>query len=336
MKNLLIFFLALVLWMQVYPNAAQPGFWNAGGTGTFSLLYPEDSATYRKIQMVREKVSIQLYRGYAVVRGLYHMYNDTGETLNIRVGYPLNASYEGSSNYREEIRFDSLYSLRALTNGRMEEIIAQPFSGLENDNWYVWNTAFAPHDTTVVEVFFIVNTNETSISQGYSRDHNNGFIYLLETGATWKQPILQGEIRLRLMDGLTPDDIRGIAPGDAFMLHEDGKTLMYQFSDLSPTGENNIVIAYTPAIDNFDFGKVLLQQTALFDVVAAFSEELLPAGNFFLHSFGDPFEVSDSSGTYVGVLFLAIIYGIPLLAIFAVIFVGYLVFRRLRRNKKIS
>ena len=31
-------------------NVAQPGLWNAGGMGNFSLLYPEDSISYKKFR----------------------------------------------------------------------------------------------------------------------------------------------------------------------------------------------------------------------------------------------------------------------------------------------
>ena len=94
MKKIIQITLLLLLPFLAFSNAAQPGFWNAGGTGNFSLLYPEDSASYQKIQMVKELVAIQLYRGYAVVKGQYWMYNDTEEEVNIKVGYPLNAHFD--------------------------------------------------------------------------------------------------------------------------------------------------------------------------------------------------------------------------------------------------
>lgn len=205
-----------------YSNVAQPGLWNAGGMGNFSLMYPEDSLSYRKIQMADEKISIQLYRGYAVVKGIYKMYNDTKDTVRIKTGYPLNGSYDGETdNYkRAEIRFDSLYGLDVKINNLPAEIISEPADSSQgyshNDNWYIWNNIFSPEDTTVITVYFIVNTNNTSIRQGYTKDHFNGFIYVLETGSTWKQPIKSGEIRIQTMDDIITQDIKGIKPDSVF------------------------------------------------------------------------------------------------------------------------
>jgi hypothetical protein len=116
----LFIFLFCILPLKAFSNAAQPGFWNAGGTGTFSLLYPQDLEQFQKIQMVKEKVSIQLYKGYAVVKGEYWMYNDTKDSIRINVGYPLNSSYISTSHryIRKEIKFDFLYALFIATTSQ--------------------------------------------------------------------------------------------------------------------------------------------------------------------------------------------------------------------------
>lgn len=62
-------------------NIAQPGIYNAGGNGVFSPVFPQDSAAFQKIQMVREEVYVQVYPGFAVVKGCYWMYNTTDETI---------------------------------------------------------------------------------------------------------------------------------------------------------------------------------------------------------------------------------------------------------------
>lgn len=266
------------------------------------------------------------------------MYNETAEPVSIRVGYPLNASFDGNTGNREEVQFDSLYALRAFVNGLPVAIIAQPPGEVgnpgDNDNWYIWNTNFPPGDTTRVDVYFIVNTNETTISKGYDRDHNNGFIYLLETGATWKQPIVKGEIRLRLMDDLTADDIKGVSPETTLRLHSDAKTMMMQFQNLSPTGEDNLVISYTPNLSDFEFAEILTRENALLEAIELFAAENLNHSDFQPHDFGDPFEVSANSGWWIGALFLIMIYGIPLLALFVVILLGYQIFRMIKNRKK--
>ncbi len=51
-KLLIIILFSLPI--NILGNTAQPGFWGAGGTGTFSLLYPEDSLQYKKIQKMSQ------------------------------------------------------------------------------------------------------------------------------------------------------------------------------------------------------------------------------------------------------------------------------------------
>ena len=333
--------LLLLLTQATFSNIAQPGFWNAGGTGTFSLLYPEDSAAYRKIQMVQELVAIQLYRGFAVIKGSYRMYNETADTIRIRTGYPLNASYESRSTthgYLEEIRFDSLYGLQARVNQVPAEIIATPIADpnyyTENDNWYIWTTAFPPGDTTLIEVYFVVNTNETTILRGYDREHRNGFIYLLEPGATWKQPIVAGEIRIHPMEDLAPEEIHGIAPASVFGLSGDGKMLRTQFEYLSPTGDDNIVLAYGKNLKHFDFAAALGRQEALYKAIDAFAETSLAGRAFTPMTFGDPFAVTSGIGGYgVSALMILAIFGGPLLLLLGLVLAGVVIYRMLRKRK---
>ncbi len=322
----LIFIILFSFPINILGNAAQPGFWGAGGTGTFSLLFPEDSLQYKQIQMVKENVSIQLYRGYAVVKGKYWMYNPTSESVTIKVGYPLNSSFNSEtefSHHLTEIRFDSLYGLKAYRNGAavtiLSEAIDNPDAGLENENWYIWDNTFAFYDTTLITVYFIVNTNNTIIRKGYNKDHNNGFLYLLETGATWKQPIVEGEIRIKLMNGLLLGDIKGLSPDSLFVVDSKTGTLLTRFQNLSPTAKNNIIIAYTENLGEFNFQNVLNNQNDLFNKIDRFSLLQFDESNFVRKQFGDPFEV-ESTNLLTSILMI-ILFASPIFII-AVVIVG--------------
>jgi len=322
-KLLIIIFISFPLY--IFPNAAQPGFWGAGGTGTFSLLYPADSLQYKKIQMVKEIVSIQLYRGYAVVKGEYWMYNSTSEPVTIKVGYPLNSSFSSedpSNYYLTEVRFDSLYGLRAYRNGEavtiLSEAINNPDAGWANENWYVWDNIFTPSDTTLITVYFIVNTNNTIIRKGYNKDHNNGFIYLLETGATWKQPIVEGEIRIKLMNGLSIGDIKGLSPDSLFMSDSKTETLLKRFQNLSPSAKNNIIITYTENLDDFNFNDVLNKQDDLLRNINRFSSLQINESELVPRKFGDPFEVS-STNWLISILMSLLFAGGPFILLIGVI-----------------
>ncbi len=223
-------FLAMVLPVTCFSNTAQPGIFHAGGTMDFTLLFPEDSGSVRKIQMVDELVAIQLYRGFAVVKGEYKMYNTTDSAITIKVGYPVNTQYKatGKSSVATTIFFDQLYALKSYTNHKENFFLVQPGQAgrtMDENNWYAWVDTFRPKDTTIISVYFIVNTNNATIIEGYTNDANNAFIYLLETGAMWQQPILKGEVKIQLMDNLKIGDIRGITPASVFEV-DNGRNML--------------------------------------------------------------------------------------------------------------
>ncbi len=222
----------------------------------------------------------------------------TSESITIKVGYPLNSSFHSEtefSHHLTEIRFDSLYGLKAYRNGAMVPILSEaidnPDTGWENENWYVWNNTFEPSDTTLITVYFIVNTNNTIIRKGYNKDHNNGFIYLLETGATWKQPIIEGEIRIKIMDGLSLADIKGLSPDSLFISDVKTGILITRFQDISPTAKNNIIITYAENLDEFNFQNVLNKQDKLLKRIDHFSSLQINESDFAPKRFRDPLEV---------------------------------------------
>ncbi|MFK7808143.1 MAG: hypothetical protein AB8F74_10125, partial [Saprospiraceae bacterium] len=168
--------LVITITSKLKANAAQPGMWQAGGMANFSLHYPQDSAAFGKIQMQKELVSILLYKGFAVVKGEYWMRNDSDTSLQIRTGYPINASSEPRSRDKMEIWFDELYGLKVFTDGKETPLLKEE----KIDNWYVWENNFPKGKTTKIEVYFLMDTNQASILQGYTKNYSNGFVYLLE------------------------------------------------------------------------------------------------------------------------------------------------------------
>ena len=52
-----------------FSNTAQPGLWDAGGAGTFSFLFPEDSAAFKKIQNGESVTSVAFDSGYESLSG---------------------------------------------------------------------------------------------------------------------------------------------------------------------------------------------------------------------------------------------------------------------------
>ncbi|HSY62699.1 MAG TPA: hypothetical protein VK796_12530, partial [Cytophaga sp.] len=190
----------------------------------------------------------------------------------------------------------------------------------DNKNWYIWSNQFDAMDTTLIEVYFIVNTNETDITKGYNRDHANGFIYVLESGATWKHPIVKGEIRIRLMNDLELDNLHGISPDSIFKVND--KILITHFSNLTPTQANNIIITYADRDESFNFSKVISNTDALYRSVDAFADLVIEEDQFEVYTFDDPFEVHAwFGGLLAGLFMLFVMAGIPLLGIGLIVFI---------------
>jgi len=324
--------------VQLFSNAAQPGIWEAGGTGTFSLLFPEDSLAFRKIRMEKEKVFIQLYRGFAVVKGQYWMYNDTDESIRIKTGYPVNSYYQSEKRNRlAGVYFDELYQLKVHSEGQPVELLEQEIEQPEIfyqdiSNWYVWVNEFPPRQSTLIEVYFLVNTNNSYILEGYSKDRFNAFIYLLETGANWKQPIGEGSVFVQLMDGLELIDVKGASPESIFSFNESEKLLRYDFKNLSPSYQDNVILTYANRIEDFDFAATTQKFSAYFDAIEKLSASEQNGLEFLAVNFPEAFEVQSSNwGLRIG-MFL-IIFGPPILLILLVGIVLYAVIRWWRRKR---
>src|SRR5690606_29505988 len=172
--TVVFFLIALASFQKVFANAAQPGIWNAGGT-VFTMLYPEDSLTFNKVQMQQERIYIQLYKGYAVVKVTYLFRNTTDEKLNFKMGYPINAIYYGGDVDLHEVKLDSLSQFKIRTKDEWLSLQEKPnaeYGNIRNfsDNWKVWEMTFAPNESQTVEVYFIVNTNEAGVRSGYNSE----------------------------------------------------------------------------------------------------------------------------------------------------------------------
>lgn len=313
--------LFVLLPLAVFGNVAQPGIWGSGGMGNYTLLFPEDSSGFGKVQMVRESIAIQLYPGYAAVYGRYWMHNTSDDTISMSVGYPINSYFDAQNNNNMlSVQFDSIFGLMPLQDG--QPLMLQPMhtNGAETKNWITWRNTFAPHDTSRVEVYFLVNTNDASISKGYNKDHYNGFTYLLETGSVWKQPIVNGEILIEMMPPLHLGDVEGLMPKDGWRVIQGRQILYRTFKDLSPTYNDNIVLTYGGRQKEFDFTKVVENRGALFNNLPVLALTVRENTQFKDISYDDPFKVdskqADTMAGLMGALMLValvVLLGVPLI-----------------------
>ncbi|WP_072783660.1 hypothetical protein [Flavobacterium haoranii] len=337
--------ITITLAQKTFANAAQPGIWNAGGT-VYTMLYPEDANTFKKVQMQQERIFIQLYKGFAVVKGTYVFKNTTNEHLQFKMGYPINGIYSGGENDLNQIILDSLSQFKIKANNKWllleQENHPEINTNTQNinafsDNWKVWQMQFAPNEIQKVEVYFIVNTNEARIRKGYNIEKRNAFIYLLESGSVWKNNIEKGEFYIQLMDGLTPENVQGISNGFGFKFNTQYQIFVGQKTNFSPTPKDNLIINYSEFNENFSFENVIKQTNELFakiDQMSQLSFESLTYSNIEL---GNPYEVESTiEGTLPGLLTLFVIFAPFIIGFIGIGIAIWVIVKWIRLKKKIN
>ncbi|MBD3749327.1 MAG: hypothetical protein IE931_07520 [Sphingobacteriales bacterium] len=343
------FILMLFYWLvlpqgELLANAAQPGIWNAGGT-VFTMLYQEDSLTFKKVQMQQERIYIQLYKGFAVVKGSYVFKNTTNEYLQFKMGYPVNGIYSGGANNLNQIILDSLSQFKIKANNKWLTLVRENYPKINadaqnidafSDNWKVWQMQFAPNEIQKVEVYFIVNTNEAKIRKGYNIEKRNALIYLLESGSVWKNNIEKGEFNIQLMDSLTLNSVQGISEGFGFKFNAKNQIFAGQKTDFSPTPKDNLIIKYSEFNENFLFENAIKQTNELFTRIDQMSQipfETLTYANIKLRN---PYEVENTfEGALPGLLTLFVIFAPFIIVFFGVGIAVWAIIKwiRLKKNK---
>ena len=335
------FLITIVSSQKLFANAAQPGIWNAGGT-VFTMLYPEDSLTFKKVQMVEEKIYIQLYKGYAVVKGNYLFKNTTNEKLNFKMGYPVNGIYSGGSVDLNQVQIDQLNQFKIKANEVWLPLVEQQngeYGKINSfgDNWKVWQMDFLPDEKKTVQVYFIVSTNNGTVSKGYNRERKNAFIYLLESGSVWKNPIEKGSFYVQLMDGLTPENINGISQGFGFRYNETHKLYAGAKTNFSPTPKDNLVVTYYEHNEHFVFDKALVQTENLFSKIDEMSQLPLETIAYTDTKTGDPYEVESTFSGYLPMLLtLFVIYAPFIIGFIVVVIIIWAIvkWRKIKRKNK--
>lgn len=341
MKNKFLLFLLAFFPPLLQANIAQPGIYQAGGTQGFTLLHAGDSAAFKQISMAREEISILLYPGFAVVKGSYWMVNHTDTMLTSHIGYPVNhiiqRNGEGSST--AEVWFPEFYGLKALSNGQQQSVLLDSSlrygesSGYDRVDWYVWEASFEPQSQTLIEVYFIVNTNEAQILQGYDKNYDQVFMYLLESGAVWQGPIGEGIVKMKGMDGIMlTQDQRGSTRQEVQFI-ESENMLFTQFTNLIPTPEDNIILRLDEKIEEFDFETILADSIAYYKTVDHFANLETNYALAVPANLADPLVVTGFSGSAViGFFMMAVIYAPIWGGVLLVLFVGMWFWRR-RKNR---
>lgn len=336
LKNILICWVLMIsLQFKVQANAGMPGFWEVGAGVNFIPFFAKDSVHLGKIQMKRELVTVMLYPGFAVVKGEYYMQNLSEEAITMTTGYPINTAFMNKAAY--SVHMSDLYGLQVKVDGKAVTVKRASSANVEayrqkaldyTDNWYIWEASFAPKKITKLTVYFLVNTNDAQLREGYNADYHNGFSYLLESGKAWAKNIEQGRIYLHLMDKLKVRAIKGIYPFNIFKT--DGQQqLVYDFANLEPNEANNIVVRYSQKSDNFDFDLIRKNTAAYYKKIDGLKGDQLNPEQWKTVKATD-FKIHSKNGGLLLFFPLLMAYLIPILiVVFAVV-----MWWRYKRRKK--
>lgn len=342
----LLFFCWVLLPQKAVANAAQPGIWSAGGK-VFTMLYPEDSLSFKKVQMQQEQIYIRLYKGFAVVKGTYIFKNTSSESLKFKMGYPVNGIYSGGETNLNQITIDSLSNFKIKANERWLDLVKENHPELHHDetntrpftdNWMVWQMAFAPSESQTVTVYFIVNTNDAQVRSGYNLENRNAFIYLLESGSVWHQPIEKGNFYVQLKDGLTLENLQGLSNGFNFKFNEKHQLFAGSKTNFSPTAKDNLVATYFQSIENFDFEKYSSQSEKLFQSIDEFS--LLPFQTLAYQEvdLGNPYKIARTITATLPGLLMLFVMSAPYIIVFllvAILIWAFIKWRKIKNKKEI-
>ncbi len=331
---ILIFFIS----HKLYSNAAQPGIWNAGGT-VYTMLHPEDSLSFKKVQMQKENIYIQLYKGFAVVKGVYWFRNTTKDRLQFKMGYPVNGIYAGGETNLNQVSIDSLNAFKIKAKGNWLPLLKQSYPELNNndkntmpysDNWKVWEMTFQPNEIQIVEVYFIVNTNNAQIRKGYNVDNKNAFIYLLESGSVWQSPIEKATFYVQLMDGLLPTDINGMSSGFHFKFSKKHKLFVGEKQHFSPTPKDNLVINYYTQEAKFSFHNTLSNTNALYLSIDSLGTLPKNGLEYKAIKLGNPYKVKPTVDGFLPMLLTYFVMYLPgiIIAFLIILFIRYMLKRR--------
>lgn len=337
----LVLMFSIIKPQQLKANAAQPGVWNAGGT-VFTMLYPEDSLSFRKVQMQQEAIYIQLYKGFAVVKGTYQFKNTSNEKLQFKMGYPINGIYNGGAAKLNQVKLDALSNFKVKCGEQWLPMLQQQHDAYGNftsfsNNWQVWEINFMPAQTQSIEVYFIVNTNDAVVRKGYNTAKRNAFIYLLESGSVWHQPIEKASFYIQLMGELTLADVKGLSSGFDMKFNDTHKLLYGSKTWFSPTPADNLIITYADQIENFGYEERISTYGQLFTSIDQLSS--LPLQNLYYKTIitTDPFEVKASfwDNFFDGLIYF--VFAAPYIIIALLLSIGIWVFYKWRKiSKKIN
>jgi hypothetical protein len=257
------------------------------------------------------------------------------------MGYPVKGIYFGGEADLNQVSLDSLSQFKIRAKDKWLPLLEKPnaeYGNIRNfsDDWKVWEMDFMSEEAQTVEVYFMVNTNEAGVRQGYESERRNAFIYLLESGSVWHQPIEKGDFYVQLMDGLTQENVQGLSSGFGFQYNNTYQLYAGSKINFSPAPKDNLIITYHERNESFSFEAIITQSDSLFAKMDDLSRLPLETLTYTETETGDPYEVESTFwGAFPVLLTLFVIFAPVIIGVIIVLIIIWATVRwmKIRRRK---
>ncbi|MBP7584040.1 MAG: hypothetical protein KBA61_08415 [Spirochaetes bacterium] len=224
--------------------------WGGGAFGSMASGSLEAIGGESPVALLDEKLDIYLYKGYARVKVKY-LFHNTGGDVTVKGGFPclVLKDYEDKDiveieNYSISSRNEKIDSHFVMGNEItwLKAPLINEDRGLPRIAWFVSSVFFKAGERKEIDVDYFSNfLGEFGSLSGMQDDYyNEKFRYILSTGSTWKGPIGRGMVRIIPIAA----DITKVKVKDRDRFKLKNGALTWEFSNLEPSGKDNIEIDY--------------------------------------------------------------------------------------------
>lgn len=304
----------------------EPGIHSSGGLVSFSFiekrLFKPDT-----IELIDEKVWIQVYQGFAVVRAEYRIANLSDDTLEIDGWMPAHNCERAQSGFFGccEICFHDSTQFAVYQDSEECEVLRVPRSMSESyspvTKWNYWQNKISPNSETVVSIYSIVETCGSLIIDGWSQSNENILVYhnIPNSIPTFNShPIMYV---IQLMDNLNLDDVWGANPQVGYV-DISNQLIIYHISpDSSLSPRQALILCHKQETSTCKFLSAINNSELYFEKIRKFSQSSLTK-KLTPHSFSNPFKFESSVddpilqfGVFTLIVVTALVVGIVLLII---------------------
>lgn len=238
------------------------GYYRGGVVGAGGVVGFEPKET-GKVRIMDEKLVVSLGPSEATVEVRYVMKNVMDGKAQVRFGFPVEESTSQSDGLlpkpipKESPKLEYCLDYQIEAGGSPLEVTWEGERRPANDRrfrkiagWMISELGFEAGEEKVLKISYrsIYPRQQSYVGDYRAYVGEAIFRYRLSTGAAWAGTIAQGRVELRSV-GMRPDELRVIKPVNRF--RKDGVNWVWEFKDLDPTLDDDLVIEARPSVKTY-------------------------------------------------------------------------------------